>query len=261
MQPLDDIQRAAQEQFARQSQRYGAKHILADTSDVAAALERISLPSRARVLDIAAGAGHGGLYLAALGHEVTLSDLAAPMLDRVREAAEAKGLQVRTAQHPAEELPYPDGSFDLVMSRVAPHHFSSQEAFIAESARVLVPDGWFLLIDGSVPDGAPIAEEWLHKVEKLRDPSHHRLLSPSAWSALCAAHGLEVESAQLLSFKQPDLEWYFETAATSAENRAAVWELVRTAPPEAHAAYQIAEEEGKTVWQWPRLTLIARKRA
>ena len=256
---LDDVQRAAQAQFAARSKSYGASHILADVSDVAAALARIDLPPRARVLDVATGAGHTGLHLASLGHEVTASDLAAPMLERVREAAAARGLTVETRQHAAEELPYADASFDLVTSRVAPHHFSSPESFIRETARVLRPGGWFLLIDGSVPDGQPEAEEWLHQVEKLRDPSHHRLLSPSAWSALCGASGLVVQSAELLSFKQPDLQWYFDTAATSPENQRAVRALVEHAPASAREQFRIGEEDGKIVWWWPRLTLIARK--
>jgi ubiquinone/menaquinone biosynthesis C-methylase UbiE len=256
---LDAIQQAAQEQFARQSRNYGRTHILADVSDVAAALEKIILPARAHVLDVATGAGHTGLYFASLGHEVTCADLAGPMLERVREAAAERGLTVETRQHAAEELPYPDASFDLVASRIAPHHFSSPESFICETARVLRPGGWLLLIDGSVPDDEPEAEEWLHAVEKLRDPSHHRLLSPRAWKDLCEAHDLRVQSAELRSLKQPDLEWYFETAATTPENRAAVRELIAAAPASARGAFRLAEEDGKIVWWWPRLTLIARR--
>ncbi len=256
---LDDVQRAAQEQFARQSTRYGAGHILAEVSDVAAALERISLPAAASVLDVACGAGHTGLYLASLGHRVTLSDLAAPMLDRVREAAAARGLGVELRQHAAEELPYADASFDLVTCRVAPHHFSSPAAFVREAQRVLRPGGWFLLIDGSVPDDQPEAEEWLHRVEKLRDPSHHRYLSRGAWSALCEESGLRVLSAELQPMKQPDLDWYFDAADTPAENRHAVRNLVATASAPVRAAFALGEEDGKTVWWWRRLTLIARK--
>src|SRR4051794_104373 len=132
--PLDEIQQAAQEQFARQSTKYGAGHILADVSDVQAALETITLPPRAQVLDVACGAGHTGLHLASLGHDVTLSDLAEPMLERVREAAESRGLSIQTRQHAAEDFPYPAATFDLVTCRVAPHHFSSPPAFVAESA-------------------------------------------------------------------------------------------------------------------------------
>jgi ubiquinone/menaquinone biosynthesis C-methylase UbiE len=256
---LDAVQQAAQEQFARQSRNYGRSHILADVSDVIAACAQISLPQKARVLDVATGAGHTGLYFASLGHEVTCTDLAAPMLERVREAAQERGLTVETRQHAAEEFPYTDASFDLVTSRVAPHHFSSPESFIRETARVLRPGGWFLLIDGSVPDHEPEAEEWLHQIEKHRDPSHHRLLSPGAWTRLCEASGLRVQSAELKTFKQPDLEWYFETAATSPENRQAVRALIANAPASARAVYRLAEEDGKIVWWWPRLTLVARK--
>jgi hypothetical protein len=59
--------------------------------------------------------------------------------------------------------------------------------------------------------------------------------------------------------KQPDLQWYFETAATAPENRARVLEAVRTVPPSVRAALRLGEEAGKIVWWWPRLTLVARK--
>lgn len=256
---LDAVQQAAQEQFARQSRNYGRSHILADVADVIAGVEKITLPEKAHVLDVATGAGHTGLYFASLGYKVTCTDIAAPMLDRVREAAQERGLTVETRQHAAEEFPYADASFDLVTSRVAPHHFSSPESFICETARVLRPGGWFLLIDGSVPDHEPEAEEWLHQIEKHRDPSHHRLLSPGAWTRLCEASGLRVQSAELKTFKQPDLEWYFETAGTSPENRQIVRALIANAPASARAVYRVAEEEGKIVWWWPRLTLVAQK--
>jgi SAM-dependent methyltransferase len=162
---LDAIQNAAAEQFGRQSHRYGKGHILADISDVAAALKRIPLSPPARVLDVATGAGHTGLHCASLGHEVVCADIAQPMLDRVNESARERGLEVETRRHPAEALPYEDARFDLVTSRVAPHHFSSPQAFVEETARVLRPGGHFMLIDGSIEDGDPVAEEWTHQVE------------------------------------------------------------------------------------------------
>lgn len=256
---LNEIQRAASEQFARQSHRYGKGHILADVSDVDAALAGVPLNGRRRVLDVATGGGHTGLHLASLGHDVTLSDLTDAMLDRAREAAEARGLKARFERHSAEAIPYANGTFDLVTCRVAPHHFSAPERFVAEVARVLVADGHFVLIDGSVNDDEPEAEAWLHTVEKLRDPSHNRFLTPRAWTQLCEAVGLRVEVCRLAPRKQPDLEWYFETAATPAANRTAVRELVANAPASARRLFRVAEEDGKVVWWWPMLTLVARR--
>ena len=256
---LDAIQQAAQEQFARRSHRYGHGHILENVEDVREAIEPLQLAPGSRVLDVATGAGHTGLFLASLGHDVTLTDLAAPMLERAKEAATRRGLKVQTRQHPAEQFPYAGASFDLVTCRVAPHHFSSPESFIHETARVLIRGGHFLLIDGSVEDDQSEAEEWLHVVEKLRDPSHHRFLTPREWRRLCEGAGLKVLQTTLTPFKQPDLDWYFDTAGTSLENRKKVLELIAQAPQSARDLFRLREEEGKIVWWWQRLTLAARR--
>jgi ubiquinone/menaquinone biosynthesis C-methylase UbiE len=256
---LDEIQRAAQEQFARRSDQYGKGHILENVEDVRAAVEIIGLPARAKVLDVATGAGHTGLFLASLGHEVTLSDIALPMLEKAAKAAAARGLTVKTSQHTAEQFPYAGETFDLVTCRVAAHHFSHPEKFIAETARVLKPGGHFLLIDGTVEDDQPEAETWLHAVEKLRDPSHNRFLTPDTWSALCQLHGLAIRSLQLFPFKQPDLNWYFEAADTPDKNRIKVLELIARAPDTAKNLFRLGVEEGRIIWWWQRLTLIAVK--
>ncbi len=256
---LNEVQKAAQEQFARQSHRYGQGHILENVEDVRSAVESMQLPDHSRVLDVATGAGHTGLFLASLGHQVTLADIAAPMLDRARITAVERGFAVETQLHAAEEFPNANDTFDLVTCRVAAYHCSSPEKFISESARVLKSGGWFLLIDGSVQDNEPEAEAWLHMVEKLRDPSHHCFLTPRGWANLCEANHLKVIESKLTPLKQPDLNWYFETAATSPDNRQKVLELAGNAPDSARRLFQLGNEEGKIVWWWQRLTLIARK--
>ena len=256
---LDPVQRAAQEQFSRQSDRYGRGHILEQTDDVREAMRHVGIPAEADVLDVATGGGHTALYLAGLGHRVTASDVSAAMLERTTELARQRGLSLTPREHAAEKLPYADEEFDLVSCRVAAHHFSSPAAFISESARVLRTGGYFLLIDGSVADGQSEAEEWLHAIEKLRDPSHHRFLTPGQWRALCENSGLEVKEASLSPFKQPDLNWYFETASTSAANRERVLQLVEDAPPSVRTLFGLAREEGKIIWWWQRLTLVAQK--
>lgn len=259
MPTLDPTQLAAQEQFSRQSQRYATGHILENVADVVAALEFIPLNVPSKVLDVACGAGHTGLHLATLGHDVTLADLSQPMLDRTLEGAARKGVNVQTVQHPAEAMPYADATFDLVTCRVAPHHFSSPADFVREVARVLKPGGHFLLIDGTIPDENPEAGLWLNRLEKLRDPSHVRLLSPCEWREPCVDAGLAVERSAIHLKEQPDIEWYFQTAATSPDNRNAVLEMIRTAAPDIVAVYRIATNEGKISWWWPIATIIARK--
>jgi ubiquinone/menaquinone biosynthesis C-methylase UbiE len=257
--PLDQRQQASLDQFDRQSRNYGTTHILADVGDLAAAIDGVNLPERGRALDVATGGGHTAVWLAKHGWEVTASDLSPAMIERTAELAASNGVAIGTAQHEAERLPYADGTFQILTCRVAAHHFSNPETFVSEAARVLRPGGVFLLIDGSVPDGEAEAAEWIHAVEKFRDPSHGRFLSPGEWSALCRKAGLEILKCGTTPFKQPDLNWYFETAGTSEANRDAVRNLIRSAPPQARRAFRLAEEDGKTVWWWPRLSLVARK--
>lgn len=257
--PLDDLQSRSRGQFDRQSARYGKSHILADTADIEAALQGVEWRSGLRALDVATGGGHTGFFLASRGVDVVFADISPAMLENIRQRARDEGLEVETREHPAEQLPYPDGSFDLVTCRVAAHHFSDVGAFVKESARVLREGGWFLLIDGVSPNNAPEATAWLHDVERFRDPSHGRLLSPNEWRNLVESAGLEISHSTVTRLKQPSLTWYFETAATSEENRLRVIELVKHAPESARRLFDLGEENGETVWWWQRMALLAQK--
>lgn len=256
---LDAVQQASRDQFEKQSDRYGKSHILADTSDVAAGLGGLAFSPGSAALDVATGGGHTAIHLAGLGLAVTAADISPAMLANAKKLAAERGFAIETCLHEAEKFPYASESFAIVTCRVAAHHFSDRDAFLREVHRVLEPGGHFLLIDGSVPDNEPEAEEWIHQVEKLRDPSHGRFLSPGAWTVRCREAGLSVLRCETHPFKQPDLEWYFQTAATSPENREQVLTLVRQAPESARRVFSIVEEDRKIVWWWPRLTLLARK--
>lgn len=249
---------AAEEQFSRQSGNYGVNHILADTSDLEHAFGHVALRTGMRALDVATGGGHTARWLAARGCLVTASDLSAAMLERTRELLAMDGKEVELRRHTAEEMPYPDKSFDVLTCRVAAHHFADKSRFVREAARVLKPDGVFVLIDGSAPDGAPEAAEWLHQVEKLRDPSHGAFGSPAEWRALAGAAGFQITECFTTPMKQPDVEWYFATAGTSEENRRAVYRLLEEAPARAREIFSLQQEEGRWVWWWPRMTLVAR---
>lgn len=259
--PLDPAQIASREQFDRRAACYGTTHILNDTSDVADALRDLESAGTALdpALDVATGAGHTAVYLASRGLRVTAADLSASMLAQTALLAAERGVTVQTAQHAAEKLPWPGGIFGLVTCRVAAHHFSSVESFLREAHWVLRPGGWLLVIDGAAPEDAGEAEEWIHRVEKLRDPSHGRFLRTSRWRSLAAAAGFDVDRCDCTPFKQPDIEWYFRTADTAAENRRRVLELVDNAPEEARRVFRIGREDGRVVWWWLRMTLLARR--
>lgn len=256
---FDTAQRASADQFDRQSDRYGRSHILADTSDVVQLLGNVTPSPGGCALDVATGGGHTALCIARKGWRVTAGDVSPRMLENAAKLLREDGFPLETRLFPAEDIPLADGSFELVTVRVAPHHFSSPAKFLGEAMRVLRPGGHLLLIDGTVPDNDPVTEEWLHQVEKWRDPSHGRFLPRVTWEKLIEEQGMTIVRSGLFPKKQPDLNWYFDTAATSVENRIKVLDAIQTAPARVRQALSIADEDGKIVWWWPMLRLLARR--
>ena len=105
-----------------------------------------------RVLDVAAGTGNASLPAAERGAHVTASDLTPELLEAGRRRAEAQGLDLEWREADAEDLPFGDGSFDVVMSTIgvmfAPHHQDAADQLV----RVCRPGGTIGLLCWT-PDG------------------------------------------------------------------------------------------------------------
>src|SRR6266446_6941509 len=88
-------------------------------------------------LDAGCGTGFLSLELAARGHRVTGIDFAPAMLAAARRKATAQHLSVHFEEGDAEQLPFPPGSFDLVISRHVLWTLPHPEAAVDEWIRVL----------------------------------------------------------------------------------------------------------------------------
>jgi ubiquinone/menaquinone biosynthesis C-methylase UbiE len=100
-------------------------------------------------LDAGSGTGFLALELAARGHRVTGIDFAPSMVAMARGKAAAQGLAVRFDEGDAENLPHPNGSFDLVISRHVLWTLPHPERALDEWLRVLRPGGRLAVIDGA----------------------------------------------------------------------------------------------------------------
>jgi len=95
-------------------------------------------------LEIGSGTGYFSLNLVQLGviERLTATDISPGMLKRLAATAEALGLdEVSTVATEAEELPFEDGSFDLVFGHAVLHHIPDLDKAFAEFRRVLRPGG------------------------------------------------------------------------------------------------------------------------
>ena len=139
-------------------------------------IEKVSPQKTDTVLEVAAGTCICGRALAPYVRHVKCLDATPAMLERGKEEAERAGIvNISFMDGMAEDLPFANESFDLVISRLAFHHFSEPELIFSEMKRVLKTGGKLVIWDMSA------AKENLRKInddiERLRDPSHVRILS------------------------------------------------------------------------------------
>jgi SAM-dependent methyltransferase len=103
--------------------------------------EALDLRAGERVLDVAAGNGNATLAAARRWCDVVSTDYVPALLERGRSRAAADGLPVQFEQADAENLPYKDHSFDVVMSTFGVMFTPDQAKAAAEMARACKPGG------------------------------------------------------------------------------------------------------------------------
>jgi SAM-dependent methyltransferase len=97
-------------------------------------VEACGIKEGMRVLDVAAGTGNASIPAAQTGARVTASDLTPELLEAGRSRPEAAGLDIEWVTADAEDLPFEDESFDVVMSSIgvmfAPHHQAAADELV-----------------------------------------------------------------------------------------------------------------------------------
>jgi arsenite methyltransferase len=120
-----------------------------------------------RVLDLGSGAGTDSLVAAQMVGEsgrVTGIDMTPEMLAKARAAAAELGAaNVEFVEGEAERLPFPDGSFDVVISNGVIDLIPDKDAVFAELNRVLVPGGRLQIADVTIQN--PVSEEGRRNID------------------------------------------------------------------------------------------------
>ncbi len=189
---MDHLQRVQQE-FTRQASQFATAAAVTRDDLVQRFVDVVPAGTDAVALDVACGPGIITAALAPRVREVVAFDLTAEMLNQARQRCARAGLSnVTFRQGSATAMPFADGSFDAVVTRLSLHHFQHPAQPLAEMARVLKRGGALVVADVSSSELAEESE--LHNaIEILRDPSHVRMLPESELLALISGAGLVVE--------------------------------------------------------------------
>jgi len=160
--------------------------------------EMLDLRAGQKVLDVAAGNGNVSLAAARRWCDVIASGYVPALLDRARERAEAERLAIEFREADAEELPFEDASFDVVVSTFGVMFTPDQEAAATELLRVCKPGGKIGLANWT-PDGF-IGQ--LFKTIGKHMPPPPGARSPALWGThariaeLFEPHAASIEATQ-----------------------------------------------------------------
>ena len=178
--------------FSRQADRFETSDMsFSKESYLRHIVELLPLQPSDSILEVASGTCVCARALAPYVAQVTCLDATAEMLEIGRAEAARQGLSnLSFLEGYAEQLPFADESFDLVITRLSFHHFTSVELPFREMHRVLKRDGKLVIIDMEAAEEALRARE--DQIETLRDFSHVKNLSKEEFLALYARHNCEL---------------------------------------------------------------------
>ena len=205
--------------------------------------EAVDVRAGQAVLDVATGSGNAALAAARRFCEVTGVDYVPALLERGRQRAAAEGLPVSFQEGDAERLPFPDDSFDVVLSVVGAMFAPNQDQVARELLRVCRPGGKVGLANWT-PDGF-IGE--LFRTIGKHVPPPAGLRPPALWGTeerLRELFGDGIESLQVnrrsFVFRYRSAEHYVEFMRT---NYGPTLKAFETLDPErqGHLARDIAE--------------------
>jgi SAM-dependent methyltransferase len=194
----DDLIR---DQFTRQAEPFSSAPPISDEYALAKVVAAGQPAPNDDVLDLACG---GGLIVCAFAPHVrhaTGIDLTPAMLERARALAAEKQLKnVTWQQGDVRSVPWPDASFNIVVTRFSFHHFHEPLAVLREMIRVCRQGGRVIVVDMYASEEKAKAEAW-NKLEVLRDPSHVRALSLKELTGLFHCAGLPEPEMKLYELR------------------------------------------------------------
>jgi SAM-dependent methyltransferase len=188
---------------------YGAVAEMIDEAPPRDLLARVAVQPGEEVLDVATGTGNIALKAAAVGAQIVGVDLTPELFDTARSRASEQGVAVEWVEGDAEQLPFEDDSFDVVLSAFGVQFAPRHEVVAAELARVCRPGGRIGLVNWT-PEGQ-IGE--LFKIMGAYLPAPPEYVSPPPkWGSEDHVRGLFEGTGVELDFTRGENPWRFDSA-------------------------------------------------
>lgn len=184
--------------------------------------------SQIRVLDVGTGPGFFAIILAELGYDVTAVDYTASMLEAAKENAGSLARKISFLQMNAEELAFPDGSFDVLVTRNLTWNLHHPKEAYVQWNRVLKPGGLLLNFDANWYRYLCDDEAWQGHLRDRENLAHSDVGDETAGTDVAAMEAIAVQ-APLSSRLRPDWDLdVLRELGMSANADIEIWKRVWT---------------------------------
>ena len=225
MSSTTDHNQLVREEFTRQAVAYAANPVIADPERLARLVQVVQPAANQRVLEVATGPGYVAMAFAPAAREVVGVDLTEAPLAIAEKRRQELGLHnVRFQLGDASRLQFADGEFDIVVCRLAFHHFDDAPRMLGEMVRVCTPHGK-VVVEDLITSEHPARAAYQNRFENLRDPSHTRAFPLRTLLALFTEARLEVEQVSTGHLTQV-LERWLANTQTPPDKAAEVRRLI-----------------------------------
>jgi ubiquinone/menaquinone biosynthesis C-methylase UbiE len=225
---------AIRDEFAHQADSFARSPTMSLAETLGVLVDLVPEDPEARWVETACGPGLIARAMAPRVGSVVGVDLTPTMIDKARaDAAEAGVGNVTFEVGDATALDLSDDSLDGAITRFSLHHIPGPVRVLEEMRRVVKPGGYVVVSD-FVTDDDGAGAAWQEQIERLRDPSHWALLTPSRIAALAERIGLEPDQERVVPFEIDYEEWLYRGSGGSV-NADLIERLRGEAPPQAES--------------------------
>jgi ubiquinone/menaquinone biosynthesis C-methylase UbiE len=240
------------DQFEKRAESYSASaNWIADNSLIRAHIEAAESKRGGSVLEVCCGTGMVGRNFRAEGWQINGIDL-------TRGMAEEANRYYPCICTPAENIPFLDGSFDVVVLRQAYFLLDDGQKVLAEVSRVLKQDGIFILSQ-TVPFSAE-DRPWLEHIHRTKQFQLKEFFTAGTLADELEKQYFSIVATRNLTVRENISRWMAAAPELTAEKQAEVCSLIANAPEPYRSIHRVETVNGELLEDWNWTIFTARKK-